>query len=249
MERVRLRPTYYGYITTRPKERKSSESEQERQIEEICPSDTLVYFRDLGVPSKSGLEERPKLYELLKLITRNDWLLVADRSRLNVANLLGYWLEKESKVRGFGLDSGEKEEREKYHDENLFDQIIISFAAHEKQFKSERIKKIKNTISVKRQKGERMGVIPYGYDPSKDGKTLVPNPAQQKIIEKIKKMHQKENSLRTIAANLNDELIESPKGKPWNPMTILNILRRLDKTPYKITKRKKRKRVKVKRQL
>jgi len=244
MKRVKVIRNFYGYITTGSNERKSSVAKQRQQIKNICPDDTIEYYKDFDVPNDSGLEDRPALCEILKKIRRVDYLIIADKSRLNKKNFLGYWLEKESRVRGFKLLSANKVEGTISNLEKQLNQITVTFAQYDYEQQSIRVQ---NALDEKRQKGERIGTIPYGYDLEDDKKTLVANPDEQKVIRKISRMKREDKSLRSIASHLNKTKVESPKGGKWNATTIFNILKRNHEKPYKSTKRKRRKRVKLNR--
>ena len=101
MKRVKVKHKFYGYITTGSNERKSGMANQRKQIKNIFSDETIEYYKDFDVPNDSGFENRPALCEILKKIRRIDYLLVAEKDRLNEDNFLGCWLEKESKIKGF----------------------------------------------------------------------------------------------------------------------------------------------------
>lgn len=78
----------------------------------------------------------------------------------------------------------------------------------------------------KQSKQERVGEIPYGYDLSANGVTLIPNVEEQEAIGLINTLHQSGMSLRSIAAELNHCSVPSKKGGEWIHTAISRILKR-----------------------
>jgi len=79
----------------------------------------------------------------------------------------------------------------------------------------------------KRQRGERVGRVPYGFDLATDGVQLVENPDEQRVLELIGELRASGYSLREIADELTNRGI-SPKGKGqrWSFGTIQRIVKR-----------------------
>ena len=73
------------------------------------------------------------------------------------------------------------------------------------------------------------GFIPYGYDLAKNGKYLIENAQEQKIIGRMKKLRVEGLSCYKIAKILNDEKIKTKNGFEFFPTTINKILQRWDK--------------------
>ena len=84
-----------------------------------------------------------------------------------------------------------------------------------------------SAMAHKKSKGERVGEIPFGYDLSADGVTLVENADQLRAIELIHSLKEKGYSLRAIAEALDTAGITTKKGaKTWNHKSVSNILSR-----------------------
>lgn len=244
MKRVKLKSKFYGYITTGSNERKSGVAKQRKLIKNSRLVNTIEYYKDINVPNDAGLEDRPALCEILKKIRRIDYLLVAEKDRLNEDNFLGCWLEKESKIKGFELHYADEKGRRATRYEKLLNKISSAFAEYDTQQQS---KRVQDALNEKRKKGERIGTIPYGYDLEDDKKMLVANRVEQKVISRISRMESDGESLRSIASHLNEIKVDSPKGGKWNATTIFNILKRNNEKSSKSVKKRRRKRVKVKR--
>ena len=84
-----------------------------------------------------------------------------------------------------------------------------------------------SAMAHKKSKGERVGTVPFGYDLSADGVTLVENADQLRAIELIHNLKEKGYSLRAIAEALDTAGITTKKGaKTWNHKSVSNILSR-----------------------
>jgi len=75
----------------------------------------------------------------------------------------------------------------------------------------------------KRQGLKTGGYVPYGYTADKDGK-LTKNPAEQRIIQRILRMHSGGKRYAAIARYLNDHEIPSKTGKQWYIQTVKNVI-------------------------
>ncbi len=71
--------------------------------------------------------------------------------------------------------------------------------------------------------------IPLGYDLADDGGTLLPNAAEQGVIEGIYLRRSQGQSLATIAQSLQREGIATKTGGSWYPSTVRAILERREK--------------------
>jgi site-specific DNA recombinase len=77
---------------------------------------------------------------------------------------------------------------------------------------------------------------PYGYDLAEDPENpkkriLIPNDAEQKIIEDIRRHRRSGKSYRQVAAWLDSQCIISRSGKPWSGVVVCDILKRQGKVP------------------
>ena len=105
----------------------------------------------------------------------------------------------------------------------LFVSILASLSTFERQLTSERTSQ---ALQGKIQRGERTGALRYGYDLAPDGIHLVPNPEEQKTLEKIKRYRAKGISLRGIADRLNKQGCTTKQGGPWKHSTVQGLVNR-----------------------
>jgi DNA invertase Pin-like site-specific DNA recombinase len=90
----------------------------------------------------------------------------------------------------------------------------------------EKIRARMRTWSAARQaKGLPMGRAPYGSTFDPDGH-LRPDPATAATVARILSMKDQGATLRAIAAALNADHVPGPTGKPWNLMTVSNLVKR-----------------------
>ena len=104
----------------------------------------------------------------------------------------------------------------------FFLNIMASMNQWERDIISERTK---DALQHKISRNERVGQIPYGWRLSKDGKTLVQNADEQKVIARIQNWHLEGTGYRAICKKLETDNY-SPAGKRWHPQTIKNILQK-----------------------
>ena len=75
-------------------------------------------------------------------------------------------------------------------------------------------------------KGERVGKVPFGFDLSDDGVTLVPNAMEQEAVAVIRELRAGGFSLRDIAEDMNRRQVPTKEGRPWTHSTIQRIVNR-----------------------
>lgn len=99
--------------------------------------------------------------------------------------------------------------------------MLAAFAEFERAIISERTRQ---ALAVKRQRGEVLGQIPYGYQ--RDGNELMPDPQEQAVLARILDMRQQGMSYHAIARALNAEGVPSKDAGKWHAMTVRRILQR-----------------------
>ena len=77
-------------------------------------------------------------------------------------------------------------------------------------------------LQHKKSRLEAYSPTPYGY--TRKGNTLAPDPEEQRIISKIRRMRRRGKSLRGIAKHLNERGIPSKRDARWHHSTINYIL-------------------------
>lgn len=101
--------------------------------------------------------------------------------------------------------------------------VLLSVAQWEREIIAERTKE---AIQHKIRNGQRVGRIRFGFDLASDGKSLVPNPAEQDTLDLMNHLKGQGYTLRAIANELQSRGIPTKDGKPWVYSTIGRILNR-----------------------
>ena len=109
--------------------------------------------------------------------------------------------------------------------------LLLSVAACTAEFERDIIgERTRAALRVKRDRGERIGSIPYGFmlDSADDsGAMLVENPAEQRGLRIIERLAARGRPLRRIAAVLDRLQIPTKKGKSWQHQSVACIVRQL----------------------
>jgi site-specific DNA recombinase len=82
----------------------------------------------------------------------------------------------------------------------------------------------REALAHKRRNGERIGSIPYGFKLARDGKHLVPVPAEGKVLAQMGKERAKGNRYGLIADGLNADRIPTKRGSHWQAATVRSVL-------------------------
>jgi len=97
--------------------------------------------------------------------------------------------------------------------------LLASFAEFERTLIAERTA---SALAHKKKNRQAYNHLPYGFQ--RDGKLLVPNEAEQKVLKRIFAWRKEERSLYEIACELNDLGVPSKKGGKWHAATIAHIV-------------------------
>ena len=148
------------------------------------------------------------------LITKLDRLT---RSRKDFCVLLDKYFSKD-----FALLSITDQLDTKSASGRLVINILVDVAQWEREVISERTSA---AMQHKKSKGEYTGgVIPYGFQLDEDGIILLPNEAEQKVIEKAKKLRNWEYSFGKISKILARQGHLSRKHKPFGSKSIMSMV-------------------------
>lgn len=82
-------------------------------------------------------------------------------------------------------------------------------------------------LKEKKQRGERMGKLPYGFTVD-DGVNLVPCVSEQSILVRVANLKADGFSVRSIAKTLNNDGLFNRQGNPWNNDSIHTICKNID---------------------
>jgi len=197
--------------------------QQQAKIEAWCHAndyELVTVFQDAGISGKT-LNGRTGLVDALEATQKGFALITYSMSRISrsVRDMLD--IGDKLKKRGADLVSL----TEKIDTTSAAGKMIFNMLAVMNQFERDQIsERTKAALAHKKQKGERIGTIPYGYS-CKDGINLVPNKEEQAILNDINKLRQSGYKLREIAEQLNKDGLVTRRGSQWKVQTVHNLLK------------------------
>jgi DNA invertase Pin-like site-specific DNA recombinase len=102
--------------------------------------------------------------------------------------------------------------------------VLLSVAQWERETTAERTRE---ALRHKINSGERCGKLRFGYDLADDGKTLLPNPAEQQAVALMLDLRTAGCTLREIALALTQHGIRTKEGgEMWTHTAVSRILKR-----------------------
>lgn len=183
-------------------------------------------FIDEGVSGKLSHEDRPKMIAAIEALNKGDIFLVAKRDRLGRDDFALAMIERaivQIKKARIVSAAGEGTENDSASS-ILMRRMIDAFAEFERQVISERTKA---ALKIKKDKGERVGYIPFGYQLNKDGANLIKEEKEQRILGKIKSLIKKGLSIRETAAVCNNQKLFNRGNSKWNHASMHRIFKKL----------------------
>ncbi len=103
--------------------------------------------------------------------------------------------------------------------------VLAGAAEMERNLTRERTR---SAMAVKRANGQRIGTVPYGFNVTANGTTLVPNNSEQAVIHEIQAMRAGGMTLEAIADALTErgEPTKTGKSTRWTHQAVARILGR-----------------------
>jgi len=94
--------------------------------------------------------------------------------------------------------------------------LVMNIMAAVSQWEREAIaERTRDALRHKRDKGERVGNIAFGFRLSADGKHVEPDGDEQAVLREIDQLRNSGVSLRRIAALLNAKALRTRRGTAW----------------------------------
>jgi DNA invertase Pin-like site-specific DNA recombinase len=220
-----MRAIGYARVSTDGQAEKGiSLSAQENRIRAMATlqeADLVEVIVDAGESGKNL--GRPGMQRLLALVERRgvDAVIIAKLDRLtrsvkDLANLLELFERRGIHLLSVAesLDTGSAAGR-------LVMNIMASLAQWEREVISERTKE---SLAYKKANMERCGNTGYGFR-CVDGRTVEPDPHEQRVRKTITRLREQGQSLRQIAAYLNKERRFTRSGSPWRHCYVARVLK------------------------
>src|SRR5580693_3587661 len=104
--------------------------------------------------------------------------------------------------------------------------LVLNIMTAVSQWEREAIgERTRDALSHKRNLGERVGNIQFGYRLGADGKHVEPDVAEQAAIGTIRKLRASGRTLRQIAADLNQEGRRTRRGSEWRLESVARVVK------------------------
>jgi DNA invertase Pin-like site-specific DNA recombinase len=192
-----------GYVRVSTDEQSLSVEAQRQALERWCQAHQaplMAVYTDVGVSGGTPLEKRPGLLRALHALTRGWVLLVVRRDRLARDTLTAAMCEKIAQKVGASILTVSGEGNGEGPEAQLMRTILDAFAQYEKALI---VLRTKAGMAHKREKGERLGMVPYGWQLAADGVHLINHIPEQAVIATVRVLRASGLSYRAIADELN----------------------------------------------
>lgn len=179
-------------------------------------------FIDEGLSGALSMEKRPNLLKAIDSLNEGDIILIAKRDRLGRDIIVNAMIESAIARKKAKLVSASGDFRSDDQPTSiLMRRMMDAFSEYERLIIGERTK---NALQAKKNRGERVGYIPYGFRLHEDGIHLEQHPNEQDILSKIKEGREFGLSLRKIAQDLNEMGFPNRLG-PWNHVSVKRVMK------------------------
>ena len=104
--------------------------------------------------------------------------------------------------------------------------LVLNIMAAVSQWEREAIgERTKDALSHKRSQGQRVGNIAFGYRLAADGLHLEADPGEQGALAEIRRLRSQGQTLRGIAATLNQGPLRTRRGTAWRLESVARIVK------------------------
>ena len=181
----------------------------------------LAVYEDVGVSGSTPLEKRPGLLSALNALVRDRVLLVVRRDRLARDTLTAAMAERIAQNAGASIVTVGGEGNGDGPEAQLMRTILDAFAQYEKTLI---VLRTKAGLARKREKGERLGMVPYGKQLAADRVHLLDHPTEQAVVATVRALRASGLSYRAIAAELNRRGLTNRAGGRFRHTQVVRIL-------------------------
>jgi len=216
---------FYGRCSKDEDVQKNSIASQRKLVADKYSIDEE--FIDTGLSGASGLDKRIGLAAALETIGKGDKLIVARLDRLARDSYLSSYIQLQVEKKGAKIVSATEESLN--GDDataKLLKSIIQAFSEFERQSIRARVKA---TLELKKSKGERISRwAEYGYDFTEDGKRVVENAEEQKVLQLVKTLKDEGKGIQAVKNELEKEGIKTKRGNDvWHYQSVRNIYKKV----------------------
>lgn len=215
-----------AYIRTSTDDQQNSIGVQEDAIRKYASDnglDLIQVIRDQGVSGAVNPIDRPELAQALADLRDNKAQALIVYKFDRVARKAWYTLELVDHL----LDAGAQvfsvcDQMDLKTGEGL---LMLGILACFAQFERYQIRqRTRATMKRKRSRGERVGTVPYGFQVALDGRSLIPRPDEQTVIQEARRYAAMGLSTRVIADTLNSYGYRSRAENVFNKEQVRRML-------------------------
>lgn len=104
----------------------------------------------------------------------------------------------------------------------LIMKVLLSFSEWEREMASRRTKRV---LAFKRDKGERVGNLPYGYRLSDDDVHIEPDPEEQEVLHHMQRLRDAGKSWAALTRWLNEHGFLNRHGRKWSYQNVQKCIK------------------------
>src|SRR5271157_774478 len=220
--------TALGYTRLSKDDAKSVSLDYQRaEIEKYCVGEGLHLIgieEDNGISGKS-IKARPAVTRVLRSVDTQaiDCVIVYKSDRMSRDGIESLQIEKLFLRKGVDyLSVTEGSLTSESVDDEFMRYIRAGLNQRERKLIGFRTRQ---ALQRKKEKGERVGTVPFGMRLLPDGVHLEPDPQEQDVIKLILSLAKAGLSFRGIARELNQRGIKPKSGKQWAHVQVSRIIR------------------------
>ena len=186
------------------------------------------FYSDEGICGALSLDKRPGILNAISTLDKGDIIVVAKRDRLGRDPLVVAMIESAIARKGARIASAAGEGTDNDDPSSiLMRRMIDAFAEYERLIIKARTKA---ALRVKKEKGQRVGHIPYGHKLAQDGIHLENHEQEQYILKQMNILRKKGYSIRETAIMMNKKQLFNRGQSQWNHASIFRVIKGADNT-------------------
>jgi site-specific DNA recombinase len=217
-------PHVIGYVRVSTDDQSLSVDAQHQTLTRWCQAHQahlVAVYEDIGVSGGAPLEKRAGLLHALNALTRGRVLLVVRRDRLARDTLTAAMCEKIAQKAGASISTVTGEGNGQGPEAQLMRTILDAFAQYEKALI---VLRTRAGMARKRERGERLGMVPYGKRLDDDGVHLLKHPPEQAVIATVRALRTSGLSYRAIASELTRRGLVNRTGGRFHHTQVVRML-------------------------
>jgi DNA invertase Pin-like site-specific DNA recombinase len=221
---ARRRPTKEAvivYIRTSPGDGGDEEA-QKNEINEWAKSEGVAvaeWHSDEGMTKDTLFEHRLGLLRAIAAVRarKASHLVVSSRDRIGDV-VSGALVEQLARRSGATVLSADGDDG---NSDPLFAQLTTAFAQFDHALFGTRMRA---TWQIKKQRGERLGAIPWGFKAGANGRKLEPNEAEQRVVTMVRQMRSEGHTIQQIVQMLKKSGVRGRSGKPIGSTRVFEMI-------------------------